>query len=264
MNIVTKDFPVIGGDATDEHPHGTFEVVLSAPTLDRDGEIVDSRAFEPLPDHISFDTDHSMTCDSVVGSGIPSYAEDGTLRVKGGYSSDERSQTIRRKVAEGHIRTTSVTFMAATREPDEKGVTHITKGELLNGTFTPIPSNRESVVLAAKSLVLKDGRRNSGTDMKMIQTAHDAMVALGADCVDCSGTGDDPAAQKETSDLQTKQVEDETSEAVPAEETEPGESTAPADEAAAAAESAVAADEVPEEVKTALAVRRAQLNAALL
>lgn len=153
MEIVTKDFPVTAGEATDEYPHGTFEVILSAPTKDRDGEIVDSKAFEPLPDHITFDTDHSMTCDSVVGSGTPYYHEDGTLRVKGGYAGDERSQTIRQKVVDKHIRTTSVTFMSAERVADEKGIDHVVKAELLNGTFTPVPSNRESVVLSAKSIL---------------------------------------------------------------------------------------------------------------
>lgn len=182
MNIVTKDFPVTVSDATDDSPYGAFEVILSAPTLDRDGEIIDAKAFEPLPDHITFDTDHSMTCDSVVGSGQPYYAEDGTLRVKGGFAADERSQTIRQKVTDGHIRTTSVTFMAAERLKDEKGIPHIKRAELLNGTFTPIPSNRESVVLTAKSILVKEGRRNSTADMEAIQTSHDLMVGLGASC----------------------------------------------------------------------------------
>jgi hypothetical protein len=187
MDIVTKDFPVVAGEPTEDYPHGTFEVILSAPTLDRDGEVVDSKAFEPLPAHITFDTDHSMTCDSVVGSGVPSYAEDGTLRVKGGYAADERSQTIRQKVVDGHIRTTSVTFMAAKRVEDAKGVPHVVKAELLNGTFTPVPSNRESVVLTAKSIVahetaLKVGARNSTKDAEAIQGVHDASVGLGATC----------------------------------------------------------------------------------
>lgn len=176
MDLVTKDYPVTSGD------DGSFEVILSAPTLDRDGEVVDAKAFEPLPTHITFDTDHSMTVDSVVGSGVPYYAEDGTLRVKGTFASDARSQVVRQKVADGHIRTTSVTFMAAKREKDEKGVPHVVSAELLNGTFTPIPSNRESVVLTAKSIVAKEGRRNSTSDMEHIQAAHDAMTALGASC----------------------------------------------------------------------------------
>lgn len=188
MDIVTKDFPVTDVAPSDEYPYGAFEVILSAPTLDRDGEVIDSKAFEPLPAHITFDTDHSMTCDSVVGSGVPSYAADGTLRVKGGYCSDDRSQIIRTKVAEGHIRTTSVTFMAAEREPDSKGVDHVVKAELLNGTFTPVPSNRESVVLTAKSIVQHDvaakvGARNSKTDADIIQGIHNYTNELGADCL---------------------------------------------------------------------------------
>lgn len=193
MEIMTKDFPVVAGEATDEYPNGSFEVILSAPTKDRDGEVIDSKAFDPLPEHITFDTDHSMTCDSVVGSGTPSYADDGTLRVKGGYASDERSQVIRQKVAEGHIRTTSVTFMSAERV-EKDGIPHVVKGELLNGTFTPIPSNRESVVLTAKSIVQKAasakvGARNSASDAQNIQVAHDAMVAIGASCEEKSMTG---------------------------------------------------------------------------
>jgi hypothetical protein len=94
MDLITKDFPVLAGDATDDYPHGSFEVILSAPTLDRDGEIIDSRAFEPLPPRINFDTDHSMTCDSVVGSGVPFYDEDGE---RCGSRAGSRATTGRRR-----------------------------------------------------------------------------------------------------------------------------------------------------------------------
>jgi hypothetical protein len=40
--------------------------------------------------------------------------------------------------------------MGAERETKD-GVTHIVKAELLNGAFVPIPSNRQAVVLSAKS-----------------------------------------------------------------------------------------------------------------
>jgi hypothetical protein len=55
--------------------------------------------------------------------------------------------------------------MAAERVKDEKSVDHVTRAELLNGTFTPIPSNREAVVLSAKAFEAavdeKVGARNS-------------------------------------------------------------------------------------------------------
>lgn len=134
----------------DGDPNGEFDVILSAPTLDRDGEVIDARVFEPLPDHITFDIDHGMSTATTVGSGTPEYLPDGRLRVKGTYSSIPRAQEVRTLVREGHIRTTSVAFMGAVRE-EKNGVPHIVKAELLNGAFVPIPSNRESVVLSAKS-----------------------------------------------------------------------------------------------------------------
>lgn len=130
-------------------PNGEFDVILSAPTLDRDGEVVDAKVFEPLPEHITFDIDHGMSTATTVGSGKPFYDGD-VLRVKGTYSSIPRAQEVRTLVREGHIRTTSVAFMGAVRE-EKDGVPHIVKAELLNGAFVPIPSNRESVVLSAKS-----------------------------------------------------------------------------------------------------------------
>lgn len=132
-----------------DDPNGSFEVVLSAPTLDRDGEIIDARAFEPLPDHITFDIDHGLSVATTVGSGVPRYDGD-VLKVSGVFSSISRAQEVRTLVEEGHIRTTSVAFMAPKRTVKD-GTPHITSAELLNGAFVPVPSNREAVVLAAKS-----------------------------------------------------------------------------------------------------------------
>jgi hypothetical protein len=185
MDLVKKAVGLVDTVETDS-PNGAFEVVLSAATLDRDGEVIDSRAFEPLPDHVPFDIDHGMTVQTTVGSGQPYYAEDGSLRVKGTFASTPLAQEVRTLVAEGHIRTTSVTFMAAERVKDEKSVDHVVRAELLNGTFTPVPSNREAVVLSAKAFSAvvdeKIGARNSASDAANIQSAHDAMVALGAAC----------------------------------------------------------------------------------
>jgi hypothetical protein len=130
-------------------PNGEFDVILSAPTLDRDGEVLDAKIFEPLPEHITFDIDHGMSTATTVGSGKPFYDGD-VLRVKGTYSSIPRAQEVRTLVREGHIRTTSVAFMGAVRE-EKDGVPHVVKAELLNGAFVPIPSNRDALVLSAKA-----------------------------------------------------------------------------------------------------------------
>lgn len=145
-NIIAAQVKALDSD----DPNGSFEVVLSAPTLDRDGEVIDVGAFEPLPDHITFDIDHGLSTATTVGSGVPRY-EDGLLKVAGTFSSIPRAQEVRTLVEEGHIRTTSVAFMSPVRKVVDDTV-HVTKAELLNGAFVPVPSNREAVVLAVKAL----------------------------------------------------------------------------------------------------------------
>lgn len=177
-------------DAND--PNGSFEVVLSAPTLDRDGEIIDAKAFDPLPDHITFDIDHGMSVSTTVGSGVPRYDDEGRLVVSGTYSSIPRAQEVRTLVREGHIRTTSVAFMDAKRTKGEDGKTHIATAELLNGAFVPIPSNRESVVISAKEYATKVGSRNSLKDAERLQQIHDLAVTNGATCESKDAEGETP------------------------------------------------------------------------
>lgn len=162
----TKAFMSGEVKAIDEGPNGSFEVILSAPTLDRDEEVIDFGAFDPLPKHITFDIDHGMSTATTVGSGEPRY-EDGVLKVKGAFSSIPRAQEVRTLVAEGHIRTTSVAFMKAKRAKVD-GVTHVTNAELLNGAFVPVPSNRESVVLSAKA-----AREHGSPGLKAVQGSYE-------------------------------------------------------------------------------------------
>lgn len=193
----------------DGDPNGEFDVILSAPTLDRDGEVIDAKVFEPLPDHITFDIDHGMSTATTVGSGTPYYDGD-VLRVKGTYSSIPRAQEVRTLVREGHIRTTSVAFMGAVRE-EKDGVPHVVKAELLNGAFVPIPSNRESVVLSAKSYAeaLKAGARNSSKDAERLQHIHDFAVENGALCAttDEASAPVTPASEEAGKSLASNEVE---------------------------------------------------------
>ena len=154
MTIVRKDATITNTGKDDDFP-GTFEVVLSAPTKDRDGDTLLPDDWKlPLPDHITFDQDHLMSVAGTVGSGVPRIDEKtGSLIVSGTYSSLDRAQDVRTLVNEGHIRTTSVAFM--TEKTQKDGAT-VTKRELLNGAFVAIPSNREAVVLSSKGFVRKD------------------------------------------------------------------------------------------------------------
>jgi hypothetical protein len=162
-----------------DDPNGSFEAILSAPTLDRDGEVIDTRAFEPLPERIPIDIDHGMTVSTTVGSGMPYYDGD-VLKIKGTFSSIPRAQELRTLVTEGHVARMSVTFMDAERSTKD-GVPHVTRAELLNAAFVPIPSNREAAVLVAKAFA-PDPDEVKASKADRLQSIHDLAVANGAAC----------------------------------------------------------------------------------
>lgn len=130
----------------DADPHGEFEAILSVPTVDRDGEVIDGKAFEPLPAEIPIHKFHDFS--SPVATAVPFYEGD-VLKARGRFDPDPESQAIRAKVGRS-IRFMSVGFMAATRS-DKDGVPHITKAELLEASFVSVPSNREAAILAVKA-----------------------------------------------------------------------------------------------------------------
>lgn len=175
-----------------EHPNGEFEVILSAQTVDRDGEVIDAKAFEPLPESIPFHAFHDFH--DPIGRGTPFYDGD-VLKARGIFASTPRAQEIRTLVSEGIIGHTSVGFMGASRKGGEDGTPHITKGELLEGSFVSVPSNREAAVLMAKSFdaYLKAGSRNSAKDAERLQAIHDLAVDNGASCASTDAT-EAPAA----------------------------------------------------------------------
>lgn len=185
-DVIVKDAvaSIEPGDDDEQSPHGTFDVILSAPVKDRDGETLKPDEWEqPLPEHITFDIDHGMSVASTVGSGTPSIDEDGNLRVAGTYASTDLGQTTRALVNERHIRTTSVAFLRKTSK-DRKTGTRVTR-ELLNGAFVAVPANPAALVLSSKAL--KEGRRNSASDATAIQAIHDSAATLGATCAGTSG-----------------------------------------------------------------------------
>ena len=174
--------------AESEYPSGEFEVILSAETLDRDGEVIDAKAFEPLPDSIPFHAFHDFH--DPIGRGVPFYDGD-VLKARGTFASTARAQEIRTLVSEGVIGHTSVGFMAATRK-DAEDTPHVTSGELLEGSFVSVPSNREAAVLMAKEYDAKAGARNSGKDAERLQNIHDFAVENGAKCATTEETTSAP------------------------------------------------------------------------
>lgn len=186
MNIIRKDATIENTD--DEFP-GSFQVVLSTPAKDRDGDELAAEDWkQPLPEHITFDIDHGMSVEKTVGSGKPYLDDQGRVIVDGTYSSLKNAQDTRTLVKEGHIRTVSVAFMSEKETKDGKTRT---VRELLNGAFVAIPSNREALVLASKGLEVKAGARHSAADMAHIQAIADHARALGA-----AGPEDDTQAEE--------------------------------------------------------------------
>lgn len=131
----------------DGDPHGEFEAILSVPVVDRDGEVIDARAFEPLPADLPIHKFHDFS--SPVATATPFYDGD-VLKARGTFDPDPDSQAIRAKVGRS-IRYMSVGFMAATRS-DVDGTPHITSAELLEASFVTVPSNREAAILAVKAV----------------------------------------------------------------------------------------------------------------
>lgn len=192
-----KTFAFATVKATDgENVNGEFEVILSAETVDRDGEIIDAKAFEPLPDSIPFHAFHDFH--DPIGRAVPFYDGD-VLKARGVFASTPRAQEIRTLVSEGVIGHTSVGFMAAVRKDAGDDAPHITNGELLEGSFVSVPSNREAAVLMAKEYDAKAGARNARKDSERLQHIHDLAVENGAICA---------ATEEATSAPEAPSVED--------------------------------------------------------
>lgn len=150
MNTDHKHYASVTVKAVDSsNPNGEFEAVISAATLDRDGEVIDAGAFEPLPMSIPVHVDHNASFDTLVGRAIP-YYDGAVLKARGTFSSKPLAQAVRQDVIDGTLGTMSVGFMAPVRQTDKAGVVHIVRGELLEVSFVSIPSNRQAMVLSAK------------------------------------------------------------------------------------------------------------------
>lgn len=150
MDTESKSFATVVVKAVDSpNPNGEFEAIISAATLDRDGEVIDAGAFNPLPSSIPVHIDHDASFNSLVGRAVP-YYDGPVLKARGSFSSKPIAQQVRQDVVDGNLTTMSVGFMGSVRQMGKDGVPHITKGELLEVSFVSIPSNRQAQVVGAK------------------------------------------------------------------------------------------------------------------
>lgn len=182
--------------------HGEFDVILSTSDLDRDGdELYPDEWKTPLPDKITFDSDHGMSVASCVGSGKPFINDNGQLQVRGTFASTPHGQAVRTLVNEGHIDRVSVAFRNLPKSAKDAKP----QRELLNGAFVCVPANDKARVLASKSVkpeqkdasnwrdntiaaisAMFDNDPSDGGDQShktsYFQGVHDLAVKLGAGC----------------------------------------------------------------------------------
>ena len=131
---------------TDDGP-GEFEAILSTTQVDRDGETVKAGALNPLPANIPVYYQHDWRTGALpVAKATPFYDGD-LLKVKGTFASTARGQEMRSLVTEGVVEAMSVGFIKS----QSRGKV-ISKGTLIEGSFTGIPINTGSKVLASKAL----------------------------------------------------------------------------------------------------------------
>jgi hypothetical protein len=171
MKVVTKSAEAqVSAVADSTNPNGEFDVILSTDALDRDGERLHTDEWkQPLPEHITIDSDHDMSVVSTVGSGKPFINDMGQLQVRGTFASTPHGQNVRTLVNEGHIKTVSVAFRVDKTRKDG-GM----QRELLNAGFVAVPANPEAVVLSSKSA--------KADVVSAQQIIHDSAVELGAMC----------------------------------------------------------------------------------
>lgn len=134
----------------------TFEVIASTPAIDRDGETIDQRGwdltnFAKNPVILFGHNYWSLP----IGKGTEWSIEEGMLRLKGVFASEKANpvaENVFQLVKEGILKAVSVGFIARERVGNQ-----ITKAELLEVSFVPVPSNPEALsMLAAKGFSPSD------------------------------------------------------------------------------------------------------------
>lgn len=171
----------------DGDPNGEFEAVLSVPVVDRDGEVIDAGAFNPLPGEIPIHKYHDFS--APVATAVPFYDGD-LLKARGVFDPDPESQAIRQKVGRS-IRYMSVGFMAEPRVNDDDGVPHITRAELLEASFVSVPSNREAAILAVKAAGAKADVAELVAELKAARV-HFERLAASSDSAAGNSAATDP------------------------------------------------------------------------
>lgn len=148
---------------------GEFEAVISTSMKDRDGETVKAGALHPLPGSIPIYYQHDWRSGALpVAKATPFYDGD-VLKATGTYASTARGQEMRSLVSEGIVDSMSVGFI---KSQSRGGV--ITKGTLIEASFTGIPVNTGAKVMASKALEDLDPMPGFDPTTKAVEGSYEA------------------------------------------------------------------------------------------
>jgi len=166
--VIYKTAPddLVSKSESDEYPNGSVEGYLSTfGNVDSDGDVIRRGAYAKTIAQNAGRGWPLMVRHKVLGGGPldvvgtirEAKEDDRGLWVRAGYAKDELSQTVRSKVADGHIRYFSVGFRPVdyareSRQIEGRYITEWTELALVEGTITPFPANTEAVITSAKSL----------------------------------------------------------------------------------------------------------------
>jgi HK97 family phage prohead protease len=110
-----------------------------------------SRASQPLP----LIADHQLSTEGVIGS-VKEAREDGVgLRIRAGFSSDPKAQSVRTKMIEGHLKGMSFTYDMVKHYMGTmagKSVRYLQELRLFEATVTPFPMNTLAVASAKTAM----------------------------------------------------------------------------------------------------------------
>ncbi len=127
---------------------GGFTAIASTPTLDRDGEVLASGCFVPLPPSVPVHVAHNLSAGNVIGRAMPFYVGS-ALHIDATLASTADAQLVRTKLAEGVLDAISVVFRGL--EWEQLGGTRTcVRAELLAADVVSIPSQPEARVLSVR------------------------------------------------------------------------------------------------------------------
>lgn len=154
--------------------NGTFEVIASTGDVDRDGEIIEPKGWE-LKNYLKNPVilwAHNYNA-LPIGTATHIEGTDKGLIIKGKFASKEANplaQQVRKLFEEGIQKAVSVGFMPLERSAEDETI--ITRAELLELSFVPVPANPNALALA-----MAKGFSAELFDVKVVVANHEPPTA---------------------------------------------------------------------------------------